>query len=83
MNLLELFFQRNKNTYQQMVCGSPNQNELKNLSLTLDCPEYCLAYELDTSQFYIDFKGKIFLNESHQYANVSFYLLNILKAVNL
>ena len=64
MNLLELFFQRNKNTYQQMVCGSPNQNELKNLSLTLDCPEYCLAYELDTSQFYIDFKGKIFLNES-------------------
>ena len=53
-----------------MVCGSPNQDVPKPLSKLIKCPAHCKILELNTKQFYVDSNGRMFINSTHQFANV-------------
>ena len=67
---MSLVFQENTDTYEKMVCASPNNAASKSLKATIKCPKNCKIYELDINQFKINSTGHININATHQYSNV-------------
>ena len=67
---VSMILQDNPETYEKMVCGSPNLGSSKQLKMQLKCPDSCRTSELDSNDFHIDSKGQMLINKTHQYAKV-------------
>ena len=66
-----MILQDNPETYEKMVCGSPNQGSPKQLKVQINCPDSCRTSELDSNDFQIDSKGQMFINKTHQFSKVT------------